>query len=74
MTLADLARNQKAQISTLPSDLELAAQLLEQGFVPRTEITLAHKAPWNGLMAFRMHNTKVSIHPHVAEQIKVILI
>jgi len=73
MTLADLARNQKAHISVLPTDLELAARLLEQGFALRTEISLAHKAPWNGPLAFRLHNTKVTIQPKIAEQIKVIL-
>jgi len=71
MTLADLDRNQIAHITQLPKDLELTAQLLEQGFVPRTEISLAHIAPWKGLMAFRLHNTKVSIHHNVAEQIEV---
>jgi ferrous iron transport protein A len=73
MTLADLTRHQKAHISVLPNDVELAARLLEQGFSLRTEISLAHKAPWNGPLAFRLHNTKVTIQPKVAEQITVIL-
>jgi len=73
MTLADLTRHQKAHISELPNDAELAARLLEQGFSLRTEISLAHKAPWNGPLAFRLHNTKVTIQPKVAEQITVIL-
>mgnify|MGYP000179794875 CR=1 FL=1 len=73
MTLADLAVNQKAHISVLPSDIDLAARLLEQGFALRTEISLAHKAPWNGPLAFRLHNTKVTIQPKIAEQIQVIL-
>ena len=72
MTLADLKRNQKATITHLPADIDLAAQLLEQGFVPRSEISLAHKAPWNGPMAFRLHNTKMTIQPHVAQQIEVV--
>ena len=57
----------------LPSDIDLAARLLEQGFALRTEISLAHKAPWNGPLAFRLHNTKVTIQPKIAEQIQVIL-
>ncbi|MFQ3289048.1 MAG: ferrous iron transport protein A [Alteromonadaceae bacterium] len=73
MTLADLTRNQKAHISVLPNDLELASRLLEQGFAVRTEISLAHKAPWNGPLAFRLHNTKVTIQPKIAQQITVIL-
>ncbi|MFB1016260.1 MAG: FeoA family protein [Alteromonadaceae bacterium] len=73
MTLADLTRNQKAHISVLPNDLELASRLLDQGFAVRTEISLAHKAPWNGPLAFRLHNTKVTIQPKIAQQITVIL-
>lgn len=73
MTLADLAPNQKATISVLPTDTELAARLLEQGFALRTEISLAHKAPWNGPLAFRLHNTKVTIQPNIAKQISVTL-
>jgi ferrous iron transport protein A len=73
MTLADLTRNHKAHISVLPNDLELASRLLDQGFAVRTEISLAHKAPWNGPLAFRLHNTKVTIQPKIAQQITVIL-
>ncbi|WDD98513.1 FeoA family protein [Thalassomonas actiniarum] len=71
MTLAELKPNQKAVISRLPEDLDLAALLLEQGFVPDSEISLAHKAPFNGPMAFRIHNTKISIGQKIAGQIKV---
>jgi ferrous iron transport protein A len=74
MTLADLPRNQKAQISVLPQDIHLAEKLLEQGFILKTEISLAHKALWNGPLAFRLHNTKVTITPAVAKQIEVTLI
>jgi len=74
MTLADLSRNQKAQISVLPQDRNLTEKLLEQGFILKTEITLAHKALWNGPLAFRLHNTKVTITPAVAKQIEVTLI
>jgi len=71
MTLVDLVRNQKAKITALPLNTDLAAHLLEQGFVLNSEISLAHKAPWNGPMAFRLHNTKITIGQQVAEQIKV---
>lgn len=71
MTLVELKRNQKATITELPSDEHLAALLLEQGFVPKSEISLAHKAPWNGPMAFRLNNTKITIGQKIAEQIKV---
>lgn len=71
MTLIDVAKNQVVKISGLPLDERLSAQLLEQGFALRTEIALAHKAPFNGPIAFRLHNTKISIQRSVAEQIQV---
>ena len=71
MTLADVAKNQVVKISGLPLDEVLSAQLLEQGFTLHTEIALAHKAPFNGPMAFRLHNTKISIQRCIAEQIQV---
>jgi len=71
MTLADLDKNKQAKISALPTDEVLAAQLLEQGFSLRTSVSLAHKAPFNGPMAFRLHNTKISMQRSIAEQISV---
>jgi ferrous iron transport protein A len=71
MTLAELPKNKPAKISALPKNTVLAAQLLEQGFSLRTDISLAHKAPFNGPMAFKLHNTKISIQRSVAEQISV---
>jgi ferrous iron transport protein A len=74
MTLVDLAKNQKAKIVALPQNSEIAAQLLEQGFVPHSEISLAHKAPWNGPMAFRLHNTKITLQQQLAKQVIVDII
>ena len=71
MTLADLPLNTPAKISTLPKDDDIAAQLLAQGFSLRTHVSLAHKAPFNGPMAFRLHNTKISIQRNIAAQIGV---
>jgi len=71
MTLADIAKNQVVKISALPKDEALSAQLLEQGFTLRTEISLAHKAPFNGPLAYRLHNTKISIQRSIAAQIQV---
>jgi ferrous iron transport protein A len=71
MTLVDVSKNQVVKISGLPLDERLSAQLLEQGFALRTEIALAHKAPFNGPIAFRLHNTKISIQRSIAEQIQV---
>ena len=71
MTLVDVAKNQVVKISGLPLDEILSAQLLEQGFSLRTEVALAHKAPFNGPIAFRLHNTKISIQRSIAEQIQV---
>lgn len=72
MTLSDVTKNQVVKISALPDDETLAAQLLEQGFTLRTEVALAHKAPFNGPVAYRLHNTKISIQRSVAQQIQVV--
>jgi len=71
MTLSDLTQNQKVKIISLPSDIDLATQLLEQGFVPNSIVSLAHKAPWNGPLAIRVQNTKISLGHNVAKQIEV---
>ena len=71
MTLADIAKNQVVRISALPQDEIISAQLLEQGFTLRTEVALAHKAPFNGPLAYRLHNTKISIQRSIAAQIQV---
>jgi len=35
-------------------------------------VALAHKAPFNGPVAYRLHNTKISIQRSVAQQIQVV--
>ena len=71
MTLTDLPLNKPAKITTLPKDQAIAAQLVEQGFSLRAYVSLAHKAPFNGPVAIRLHNTKISIQRAVAQQIGV---
>ena len=71
MTLVDVAKNQVVKICALPNDEAISAQLLEQGFALRTEVALAHKAPFNGPLAYKLHNTKISIQRSIAEQIQV---
>jgi ferrous iron transport protein A len=71
MTLIDLPLNKPAKISALPQDQAIAAQLVEQGFSLRAHVSLAHKAPFNGPVAIRLHNTKISIQRAVAQQIGV---
>lgn len=71
MTLQQLTLAQKAKISRLPINVELSAKLLEQGFSLSSEIALAHKAPFNGPLAFYLHGTKVCLPSDVAKQIGV---
>lgn len=71
MTLIDLKLTQQAKISTLPSDLQLTAKLMEQGFSLNSTIYLAHKAPFNGPLAFNLHDTKVCLSPNIAQLIGV---
>ncbi|MCO4798925.1 MAG: ferrous iron transport protein A [Colwelliaceae bacterium] len=71
MTLSQLKRTQSAIIRRLPDNFDLTAKLIEQGFALKTEISLAHKAPFNGPLAFNLHGTKICIAPSVAQQIGV---
>ncbi len=74
MTLSELSVNQQARICILPENFDLSAQLIEQGFALKTEISLAHKAPFNGPLAFNLHGTKMSIPRAIAKQIKIELL
>jgi len=74
MTLSKLTKKQKAKITQLPQDTTLTTKLIEQGIVPELVVTLAHKAPFKGPLAFRFDGTKVSLQRSIAEQIKVELL
>ncbi len=74
MTLSQLKKTQKAMISALPLNTALRAKLIEQGFSLSSEIALAHKAPFNGPMAFYLHGTKMCLPKSVAEEIAVELV
>jgi ferrous iron transport protein A len=74
MTLSELPVNQQARICFLPENFNLSAQLIEQGFALKTTISLAHKAPFNGPLAFHLHGTKMCIPHDIAKQIKVELL
>lgn len=69
MTLLELPKGKVFKISSLPQSKSLSDQLSEQGFTLQTEVSLAHKAPFNGPVAFRLHNTKISIQRDIANQI-----
>ncbi|GLX78846.1 hypothetical protein tinsulaeT_21860 [Thalassotalea insulae] len=74
MTLQQLKAAQKARIKTLPTDIELTTKLIEQGFSLSSEVALAHRAPFNGPLAFYLHGTKVCIPADIAKQINVELV
>jgi ferrous iron transport protein A len=71
MTLSQLTRSQRAVIRTLPESFDLTAKLIEQGFAVKAEVSLAHKAPFNGPIAFNLHGTKICLSPSVAQQIGI---
>ncbi|MDG1752179.1 MAG: FeoA family protein [Thalassotalea sp.] len=71
MTLSQLTRTQRAVILTLPKSFDLTAKLIEQGFALKAEVSLAHKAPFNGPIAFNLHGTKICLSPSVAQQIGI---
>lgn len=74
MTLSELSKYETANISELPTDFDLSTQLIEQGFALKTIVSLAHKAPFNGPLAFYLHGTKICLPREVANQIKVELV
>lgn len=74
MTLSELSKNQQACISFLPNNFTLSTQLIEQGFALKTNISLAHKAPFNGPLAFYLHGTKICLSREVAKQIEIELL
>ena len=71
MTLSQLTRTQRAVIRRLPNNFDLTSKLIAQGFALKSEISLAHKAPFNGLLAFHLHGTKICLAPSVAQQIGI---
>lgn len=74
MTLSELPINKQARICFLPDNFTLSAQLIEQGFALKTNISLAHKAPFNGPLAFYLHGTKMCLPRDIANQIKIELL
>lgn len=74
MTLSQLTRSQRAVIRTLPESFDLTAKLIEQGFAVKAEVSLAHKAPFNGPIAFNLHGTKICLSPSVAQQIGIAIV
>ena len=74
MTLSELTVNQQARIRYLPESFDLSAQLIEQGFALKSDISLAHRAPFNGPLAFHLHGTKICIPVAIAKQIKIELL
>jgi len=74
MTLSELSPNQQARICFLPESFNLSAQLIEQGFALKTQISLAHKAPFKGPLAFYLHGTKICLPNEIASQIQIELI
>jgi ferrous iron transport protein A len=69
MTLLELPKGKTFKISSLPSNKAISEQLIAQGFTLQTKISLVHKAPFNGPVAFRLHNTKFSLQRSIAKQI-----
>ncbi|MBA6328658.1 ferrous iron transport protein A [Colwellia sp. MB02u-6] len=74
MTLYELPLNQPAHISYLPANFALSAQLIAQDFALKSEISLAHKAPFNGPLTFHLHGTKICLSASIAKQINIELL
>ena len=73
MTLSNLQVGQSASIVSMPSNHDITAHLMEQGFTVSTIVTLMHKAPFSGLIAVAFDGTKVAISRSLAKQIGVVV-
>lgn len=73
MTANTLPLNKSGKIlEILPSPLKI--NLMELGFLPGKKITLQHKAPSGGPMAFQMEETLLALRESEASLIRVELI
>ncbi len=73
MTADQLPLNQSGKILEIFSS-PLKINLMELGFLPGKQITLHHKAPAGGPMAFRMEDTLLALRKNEAALIRIELL
>lgn len=73
MTADQLPLNRKGKILEILSS-PLKINLMEIGFLPGKQITLHHKAPAGGPLAFQMEDTLLALRTNEAELIRIELL
>ena len=73
MTADQLPLNRSAKILEIASS-PLKINLMELGFLPGKYITLQHKAPSGGPLAFQMEETLLALRKSEAELIRIELV
>lgn len=70
MTADQLSLNQSGKIQEILSS-PLKINLMELGFLPGKYLTLQHKAPSNGPLAFQMEETLLALRKNEAALIRI---
>ncbi len=72
MFLSQLKVNQTAKIIQIKNGCFLRVRLLDLGFVPGTEITVLHAAPFNGPMELYLRGYHLTLRRSDAAMIEVL--
>lgn len=73
MTADQLTLNQSGKILEISSS-PLKINLMELGFLPGKQLTLQHKAPSDGPMAFQLDETLLALRKNEAALIRIELL
>ena len=70
-TLADLPIGQRCVLDRLELPEDIGRRLMELGFLPGSEITLARRAPGGGPRVFRVDGSEVALREETAGRLFV---
>ena len=73
MTAVQLTLNQSGKIVEISAS-PLKINLMELGFLPGKQLTLQHKAPSDGPMAFQLEETLLALRKNEAALIRIELV
>ena len=73
MTADQLTLNQSGKIVEISAS-PLKINLMELGFLPGKQLTLQHKAPSDGQMAFQLEETLLALRKNEAALIRIELV
>ena len=73
MTADQLTLNQSGKIVEISAS-PLKINLMELGFLPGKQLTLQHKAPSDGPMAFQLEETLLALRKNEASLIRIELV